>query len=93
VALVAGKPYRLGFKAWAREPLPAQLLIALGHASLPFSGRAGARVPVSTSPQPFVVDFVSSADDPSVGIAFLATGADGEEHTRVCLSDVTLTER
>lgn len=93
VALVGGKPYRLAFKAWAREPLPAQLLIALGHAHLPFSGRAGARVPVSTSPQPFAVDFVSSADDPSVGIAFLATAADGEERTRVCLSDVTLTER
>jgi hypothetical protein len=93
VALVAGKSYRLAFKAWAREPLPAQLLIALGHARLPFSGRAGARVPLSTEPQPFVVDFVSSADDPSVGVAFLATGADVEERTRVCLSDVTLTER
>lgn len=93
VALAAGKSYRLAFRAWAPEPLPAQLLIALGHARLPFSGRAGARVPVSTAPQPFVVDFVSSADDPSVGVAFLATGADAEERTRVCLSDVTLTER
>lgn len=92
VALGAGRPYRLMFKAWAREPLPAQVLIAVGHARLPFSGRGGARVPVSTTPQPFVVDFVSSADDPSVGVAFLATGAAGEERTRVCLSDVTLTE-
>lgn len=92
VALVEGRAYRLTFKAWAREPLPAQLLIALGHARLPFSGRAGARVPVSTVPQAFVVELVSSADDPSVGVAFLATGADSEERTRVCLSDVTLTE-
>jgi hypothetical protein len=93
VALVAGRSYRLAFRAWAREPLPAQLLIALGHARLPFSGRAGARVPVSTAPQPFVVDFVSSADDSSVGVAFLATGADTEARTRVCVGDVTLTER
>jgi hypothetical protein len=93
VALVEGKAYRLTFKAWAHEPLPAQLLIALGHSRLPFSGRAGARVPVSTAAQAFAVEFVSSANDPSVGVAFLATGADTDERTRVCLSDVTLTER
>jgi hypothetical protein len=92
VALAAGRPYRLVFKAWAREPLPAQFLVAVGHAKLPFSARAGARVPLSTEPRPFVVDFVSPADDPSVGLAFLATGAAGSELTRVCLSDVTLSE-
>jgi hypothetical protein len=92
VALVAGRPYRLVLKAWAREPLPAQLLIAVGHARLPFSARGGARVPLSSEPRLFVVDFVSAADDPSVGLAFLATGAAGSEPTRVCLSDMALSE-
>jgi hypothetical protein len=90
VALLAGKPYRLVFKAWAHEPLPAQLLIAVGHSRLPFSARGAARVPVSPEPQPFFVDFVSAQDDPSVGIAFLASSAAGAERTRVCLSDVSL---
>jgi len=93
VPLLAGKSYRVSFKAWAREPLPAQLLIAVGHVRLPFSAAGGARVPVSTEAQQFVVDFVAKANDPSVGIAFLATGASGSERTRVCLSDVLLTER
>lgn len=92
VALGAGKSYRLAFRAWAREPLPAQLLVAVGHARLPFSGRGGARVPVSTAPRAFVIDFVSPVDDPSVGVAFLATAAQGEGSTRVCLGDMTLTE-
>jgi hypothetical protein len=92
VELAAGRPYRLVFKAWARQPLPAQFLVAVGHARLPFSARAGARVPLSSEPQPFVVEFVSPADDPSVGVAFLATAAAGSEPTRVCLSDVTLTQ-
>jgi hypothetical protein len=60
---------------------------------VPFSAAAGARVEVSTSPEPFVVSFVAKHDDPSVGMAFLANAAEGAEPTRVCLSDVTLTER
>jgi hypothetical protein len=92
VALLAGKPYRLVFKAWAHEPLPAQLLIAVGHSRLPFSARGGARVPVSPEPQPYFVDFVSAQEDASVGIAFLASSTAGAERTRVCLSDVTLTQ-
>ena len=90
VALAAGKPYRLVFQAWAEEPLPAQLLVAVGHAVLPFSAAGGARVPVSTSRQSFAVEVLSAQGDPSAGIAFLATGAAGSERTRVCLSEVTL---
>jgi len=93
VALAAGKPYRLVFQAWAEEPLPAQLLMAVGHSRLPFSAAGGARVPVSTARQSFAVDVVSAQGDPSAGIAFLATGAGGSERTRVCLSDVTLTAK
>jgi len=93
VALAAGKPYRLVFQAWAEEPLPAQLLMAVGHSRLPFSAAGGARVPVSTARQSFAVDVVSAQGDPSAGIAFLATGAAGSERTRVCLSDVRLTPR
>jgi len=93
VALAAGKPYRLVFQAWAEEPLPAQLLMAVGHSRLPFSAAGGARVPVSTARQSFAVDVMSAQGDPSAGIAFLATGAAGSERTRVCLSDVTLTPK
>jgi hypothetical protein len=96
VPLAPGKPYRLVFRAWAHEPLPAQLLIAVGHVRLPFSAAAGARVPVTTEPQSFVVDFASEHGDPSVGVAFLASAKPGtseKERTRVCVSDLTLTER
>jgi hypothetical protein len=93
VALSAGKAYRLVFKAWASDPLPSQLLIAVGHAHVPFSAAAGARVDVSNTPEPFVVSFVAKHDDPSVGVAFLANAGEGAEPTRVCLSDLTLTER
>lgn len=93
VALSAGKAYRLVFKAWASEPLPSQLLIAVGHAELPFSAAGGARVEVSTTPEAFVVSFVARYDDPSVGVAFLANAAEDAAPSRVCLSDVTLTER
>jgi hypothetical protein len=92
VPLSAGKAYRLTFKAWAREPLPAQMLIAVGHDRVPFSAAAGARVDVSTTPEAFAVSFVAAHSDPSIGVAFLATGADTSDRTRVCLSDVTLTE-
>jgi hypothetical protein len=92
VSLSAGKAYRLTFKAWAREPLPAQMLIAVGHDRVPFSAAAGARVDVATTPEAFAVSFVAAHSDPSIGVAFLATGADTSERTRVCLSDVTLTE-
>jgi len=88
VALAAGKTYRLVFKAWAEEPLPAQFLVAVGHARLPFSAAGGARVPVTTTPQSFAVEVSSTSGDPSAGIAFLATA--GDEPTRVCLSDVKL---
>lgn len=93
VPLAPGRPYRLHFKAWAREPLPAQLLIGVGHVRLPFSAAAGARVPVSDEPQSFVIDFSSANGDPSAGVAFLATAAPDAEPTRVCLSDFTLVER
>jgi hypothetical protein len=93
VALSAGKAYRLVFQAWASDPLPSQLLIAVGHAHVPFSAAAGARVDVSTTPESFVVSFVAKHDDPAVGVAFLANAGEGAEPTRVCLSDLTLTER
>jgi hypothetical protein len=93
VPLAPARPYRLYFKAWAREPLPAQLLIGVGHVRLPFSAAAGARVPVTDEPQTFAVDVFSANGDPSVGVAFLATGARDAEATRVCVSDVTLVER
>lgn len=93
VALEAGKAYRLVFKAWASDPLPSQVLVAVGHSQLPFSAAGGARVEVSTTPEPFVVSFVAKYDDPSVGVAFLANAAADAAPTRVCLSDVTLTER
>jgi hypothetical protein len=92
VRLDAGKAYRLVFKAWAREPLPVQVLIALGHDRLPFSAAAGARVPVSSAPEAFAVNFVATYHDPSIGVAFLATAAQDADRTRLCLSDVTLTE-
>lgn len=93
VALSAGKAYQLVFKAWASEPVPAQLLVAVGHSRLPFSAAGGARVEVSPAPSPFVIRFVSKHDDPSVGVAFLANAAADAAPTRVCLSDMTLTER
>jgi len=90
IALKAGREYRLVFKAWAREPLPEQLLIAIGHARVPFSGAGGARVELSTTPQAFLVSIVPRYDDPSVGVAFLANAAQGSTPSRVCVSDVTL---
>lgn len=93
VPLSAGRAYRLVFKAWASEPLPSQVLIAVGHAELPYSGVAGARVEVSTTPEPFGVSFVAKHDDASVGVAFFASASEGAPPTRVCLSDVTLSER
>lgn len=93
VRLTPGRPYRLHFRAWAHEPLPAQLLVGVGHVRLPFSAAAGARVAVTAEPQSFVVDFSSANGDPSVGVAFLATAARDAEPTRVCVTDVTLVER
>jgi hypothetical protein len=92
VQLDAGKAYRLVFRAWAREPLPAQVLIAVGHDRLPFSAAAGARVEVSSTRQAFAVSFVATHRDPSIGVAFLATAAEKADRTRLCLSDVTLSE-
>jgi hypothetical protein len=65
-------------------------LIAVGHTTLPFSTAGGARVPVSAERQFFEVRFVAPYDDPSVGVAFLATN--GSEPTRVCVGEMTLTE-
>ena len=93
VPLAAGRPYRLYLKAWAEEPLPAQLLVGVGHARLPFSAAAGARIAVTAEPQTFVIDFSSANGDPSAGIAFLATARREAEPTRVCVSDVVLVER
>lgn len=93
VMLSAGRAYRLVLRAWAREPLPAQLLVAVGHAGVPFSAAGAARVPVSEEPQGFVVDFVAPGDDPSIGVAFLATADADADPTRVCISDVALGER
>lgn len=87
VALQASVHYRLVFKAWASEPLPEQLLVAVGHARVPFSGAGGARVEVSAEPRAYVVDFVPRYADPSVGVAFLVNGA---APGRVCISDMTL---
>lgn len=91
VPLAAGKAYRLVFQAWAHEPAPAQVLIAVGHATMPFSAAGGARVPVTPERQFFEVRFTAPHDDPSVGVAFLATGS-GTEPTRLCVGDMTLTE-
>jgi len=63
-----------------------------GPVRLPVGAGAGARVDVSTTPEAFAVSFVAAHSDPSIGVAFLATGADTSDRTRVCLSDVTLTE-
>jgi hypothetical protein len=93
VKLSAGRAYRLVLRAWAREPLPAQVLVAVGHAGVPFSAAGAARVPVSEEPQGFVVDFVAPGDDPSIGVAFLATAEADADPTRVCISDVALGER
>jgi hypothetical protein len=93
IKLSAGRAYRLVLRAWAREPLPAQVLVAVGHAGVPFSAAGAARVPVTEEPQGFVVDFVAPGDDPSVGVAFLATADDDADLTRVCISDVALGER
>jgi hypothetical protein len=93
VPLAAGKAYRLTLTAWAHEPVPAQMLVAVGHSRLPFSAAAGARVPVTTEPQSYVVDFAVKSSDPSVGVAFLAMNAKDSKPSRVCVSDVTLHER
>ena len=90
VALEAGQRYHLVFKAWAREPMPEQLLVAVGHSRVPFSGAGGARVELSTTPRAFLVDIRPRHDDPSVGVAFLANAAPGSAPSRVCVSDVTL---
>jgi hypothetical protein len=92
VELEAGQRYRLVFRAWSRDPLPAQVLIGVGHDRVPFSASAGARVDVSTTPRAFVVSFVAAHHDPSVGVAFLATAAADAQRTLLCLSDVTLTK-
>jgi hypothetical protein len=92
VALEAGRRYRLVFRAWSRDPLPAQVLIAVGHDRIPFSAAAGARVEVSTTARAYALSFVAAHHDPSVGVAFLATAASDAERTKLCLSDVTLTE-
>lgn len=93
VPLAAGHSYRLTFRAWAHEPMPAQLLFAVGHSRLPFSAAAGARVEVRDEPESYVIDFDVESSDPSIGVAFLATNGKAAEQTRVCLSDVTLHER
>lgn len=93
VPLAAGHRYRLTFRAWAHEPMPAQLLFAVGHSRLPFSAAAGARVEVSDEPESYVLDFDVASSDPSIGVAFLATNGKGADQSRVCLSDVTLHER
>ena len=90
VALEAGQRYHLVFKAWAREPMPEQLLVAVGHSRVPFSGAGGARVELSTTQRAFLVDIRPRHDDPSVGVAFLANAAPGSAPSRVCVSDVTL---
>ncbi len=92
VELRAGKPYRLAFKAWASEPWPSQILVGVGHSVLPFSASAGARVPVSSEPRVFVVDFVQGQGDPSVGVAFLAKAAGTGADTKLCVSHVELFE-
>lgn len=93
VPLAAGRRYRLAFRAWAHEPMPAQLLFAVGHSRLPFSAAAGARVQVSDEPESYVIDFDVESSDPSIGVAFLASNGKDMEQTRVCVSDVTLHER
>jgi hypothetical protein len=90
VPLEAGHRYHLVFKAWAREPVPEQLLVAVGHARVPFSGAGGARVELSTTPRAYLVEIVPRHADPSVGVAFMANAAPGSAPSRVCVSDVTL---
>lgn len=93
VALAAGRSYRLSLQAWVTKAAPVQLLVAVGHATLPFGATAGARVPVSTEPQRFVVDFVARQGEPNAGVAFLANGARGAEPVQLCLRELALSER
>jgi len=93
VPIARGRAYRLGFRAWVRGPLPSQLLLGAGHFQFPFVAAAVARVQVSTEPERFALDFVASHDDDALGVAFLATNGWHTDPTRVCLADVTLSER
>lgn len=91
VALEPRREYRLSFAAWAEGGvLPEAVFVGVGHASLPFSAAAGARVPLTSAPQTFAVDFTPTHPDPSIGVAFLASNTRGVEAARVCLRDVRL---
>jgi hypothetical protein len=92
VKLQQGRAYRLSFKAWARGPLPSQVLLGVGHRQFPFVAAAAARVQVSQSPEPFAMDFVAARDDDAAGVAFLATAGHAES-TRLCLGELRLSER
>jgi hypothetical protein len=93
VAITQGRAYRLGFRAWVRGPLPAQVLLGVGHFQFPFVAAAAARVQVSPEPERFAMDFVASHDDDAVGVAFLASNGPHADPTRVCLADLTFVAR
>jgi hypothetical protein len=93
VAIAQGRPYRLGFRAWVRGPLPSQVLLGVGHIQFPFVAAAAARVQVASRTERFAMDFVASHDDGAVGVAFLATNGAHADPTRVCFADVTLVAR
>jgi len=94
VRLQQGRAYRLSFQAWARGPLPSQVLLGVGHKQFPFVAAAAARVQVSRSPEAFALDFVAARDDDAAGVAFLATNIAGHaDPTRLCLRELRLSER
>jgi len=93
VSIAQGRAYQLGFRAWARGPLPSQVLLGVGHRQFPFVAVAAARVQVAREPERFALDFVASRDDEAVGVAFLASNGPHADPTRVCLADVTLVAR
>ena len=92
--LQRGRAYRLSFRAWVQGPLPSQVLLGIGHKRFPFVAAAAARVQVSSSAEPFAMDFVAANDDDAAGVAFLATNiAAHADATRLCLSELRLSER
>lgn len=93
VSLHKGQAYELSFEAWSSVPEATRLLVAMGHATAPYSAVGGARVEWTEKPRRYSVPIVPAFEDPAAGIAFIARMTGDVNQARICLRNLQLQER
>jgi hypothetical protein len=88
--LERGKRYRLSLRAWSSGSERVQLVVKVGHQKPPYTPALVAKVPISTEPGLFDIDFVAARHDTAAGFAFVATSPADRPPSAFCIDDVSV---